>query len=167
MKYFTQLFRGLRVNWHSRSFPIAFFTRIYLFTVMTTVGIWLDSKARLPLVIKDLDMMIFGAILQMIYIIGTCVCFPFEQYKYNIILIVTETSLTFFMVLSASSKRSGGLGQGIEDILLYQILGVFICCCIISIGKCDVFINIGGIISISYKQALSKSKINSKDFNLR
>jgi len=145
MKFFTQLFKGLRLNWKSRSQPFIYFARIYLFTIMTTIGI-----------IKNLDFTIFATILQIMYLILTCVSFPFSQYKYNFICILNEFIFTVSMILVIRSKRHNGLSSTIESAFFNMILFTF---------AFAILASVGGIISLIVKKTCGKyvtPKIDAK-----
>jgi hypothetical protein len=67
MKYFRQLFNGLRVNWQSRSYALAVFIRKYLIIMILVLLYQVNVTYRLYTVTA----------VQLVYLIGLCVCLPF------------------------------------------------------------------------------------------
>lgn len=112
MKYFRQLFLGLRINWQSRSHALAIFLRKYVFIVILILFYQVKLNYRLLAITS----------LQVVYLIVLCVSLPFNEIRNNVTEIINEFTYTILVILIIKCNSSDGLSKTIENCFINLII---------------------------------------------
>lgn len=112
MKYFRQLFQGLRLNWQSRAHALAIFLRQYVFIVILLLFYQVNIDYKLSIITT----------LQIIYLIVLCVSLPFNEVKNNVAEISNEFIYTILIIFVIRCNSEDGLSEGIKYCFIYLII---------------------------------------------
>jgi len=138
MKYFREFFKGLRLKWRARFYPLLTMGRKYAMAVIA-IGLYqVDSGITLPLFITA----------QVVFLIILCVTLPFSEIKDNVIEISSEFSYIILIAFVLRSKNNEGLSKGVENAFIYLILGNMLLAVITNLCKSQL---LNTVVAISFK----------------